>query len=114
MSRFRTLINQSFPDEVIPDDWMATFRGAEATRKTLVFKIQHDIVVAAETLGQTDAQADAKVDTLFSTFASEWSIYILTGATAIITAIQNDASIAWLDTDVAGTSIRQRLINRLS
>lgn len=86
----------------------------EARRKFTVFGIQQDLHAAAIALGQTEEQAETKIDLLFSTFAAEWSLYMLTGSPAIITSIQNDATIGWLDTDVAGVSIRQRLINRLS
>jgi hypothetical protein len=112
MARFKTLVDHSHP--AIPEDYIASFRGAEEQRRLTVYRLQKDLYDAALTLGQTPAQADDKIDTLFSTFASEWSIYILAGATAIVTAITDDITIPWLDTDVAGTTIRLRLTNRLS
>jgi len=96
------------------DDYIGELRVARREREELVMRTQHDLAAAARGLGQTGGQIRTKVDSLFSTFASEWSIYILVGSTAIIDAIQNDATLPWLDTDVSGTSIRQRLINRLS
>lgn len=109
--RYRDWTDSNFSFEA---DYLHTLYSAEMERRIVVWKVQHDLAEAAAGLGQTYAQIGDKMDTLFSTFASEWSIYILTGATAIVTAIQNDATIGWLDTDVSGTSIRQRLINRLS
>lgn len=87
---------------------------ADYTRRHLVLKTIKDLFDAAIQSGQTDVQAEAKIDELFTTYAAEWSIYILAGVPAIITSIQNDATMPWLDTDVAGVTIRQRLINRLS
>lgn len=79
-----------------------------------VQEVVRDLYSAARNIGQTDAQAKSKIQDLFNTFAAEWSVYALVGADGIVTGIQNDVTLPWLDTDVAGTSIRQRLINRLS
>ena len=87
---------------------------ARQEREAIVSELIRDLTVAAEGLGQTAAQVDAKLDALFLTFGNEWDTFERTGSTAIITTIQNDATLLWLDTDVAGTTIRQRLINRLS
>ena len=86
----------------------------EYSRRHLVLQTTKDLYDAAIALGQTDVQAEAKIDDLFATYAAEWSIYILVGNPTIITSIQNDATLPWLDTDVQGLTIRQRLINRLS
>jgi len=87
--------------------------GRSLRQKTVDY-VQIDLANYATSLGQTRTQIEDKLDTLFNTFASEWSIYLLVGATGIIDAIQNDVTIPWLDTDISGTTIRQRLINRLS
>lgn len=87
---------------------------ADYSRRHLVLKTVKDLFDLAISLGQTETQAEAKIDALFEAYAAEFSIYILVGSPAITTAIQNDATLPWLDTDVAGLSIRQRLINRLS
>jgi hypothetical protein len=100
--------------DITPGEWAADQEEAERARKAILWRVQRDLYNAAVTLGQTDAQATAKIDALFSTFAGEWSLYILTGSPAIITAIQNDATIPWLNTQVDGQTIRQRLIARLS
>jgi hypothetical protein len=97
-----------------PGEWEVDQEEYERQRKVVVWKVQRDLYILAINLGQTDAQALAKLDALFSTFAGEWSLYILVGSPAIITAIQNDATLAWLNTLVSGVSIRQRLINRIS
>lgn len=38
----------------------------------------------------------------------------LTGSRSIATAITNDATLPWLDTVVAGQTLRQRLVARLT
>jgi hypothetical protein len=87
---------------------------AHLYRLDVLQQLQVDLYAAATSLGQTDAQAKQKIDDLFSAYPGEWSIYALVGASAIVTAIQNDATLPWLDTLVGGLTIRQRLINRLS
>jgi hypothetical protein len=112
MSRFQKLLDATLQD--IEEDYLQSFLAAEVQRRLAVYRLQKDLHDAALTLGQTTVQADTKIDTLFSTFAAEWAIYVLTGSPSIITAITDDVTIPWLDTDVGGTTIRQRLINRLS
>lgn len=117
MSRFQTLIDNSFPDSAIPEDWLGSFARAEEERKALVRRTERDIVDAAAAFGQTPEEGDAKVDELFATFAAEWSIYILTGAPAIIDAIQNDTSLPWLNAEYppgSGVTVRERIVNRLT
>ena len=95
------------------EDYVNEFFARELERKRVVFKIQYNLYQLATSLGQTPAQARNKIDELFSTFAAEWSLYVITGSPAINTAVSNDATIAWLDVDVQGTSLRQRILNRL-
>lgn len=95
------------------DNYIADQYQYAVDRTFMVWTIQRDLYDAALSLGQTDAQARTKIDTLFTTFAAEWSIYVLTGSPSITTAILTDVTIPWLDTDVSGTSIRTRLANRL-
>jgi hypothetical protein len=98
-------------------DVVAWAEGSARGRKELVWLMQHDLFNVAIDLGQTDQQAIAKVDDLFSAFAAEWSIYALTGSEAIVAAIENDATLPWLDTEypsASGVTIRTRLINRLN
>jgi hypothetical protein len=111
MARFRTWIERSNPAN---EGFISEFSHREWQRKHDIWHIQRDLFDAAIGLGQTDAQATAKIDALFATFAADWSLYILTGNPAIVTAIQDDATLPWLDTDVSGQSIRARLINRLT
>lgn len=109
--RFLDWINQTF---ILDFDYLENLRERELSRRVIVWKIQNDLATLAVSLGQSNAQIENKVDALFSTFAAEWSIYIFTGASAIIDAIQNDATLPWLDTLASGLTIRQHLINRLS
>jgi hypothetical protein len=96
------------------DDALLTLYSNYQQRIELIWKIQNDLAKLAAGLGQDATQIETKVDLLFSAFAAEWAIYTLTGSPAIVTAITDDITIPWLDTDVSGTTIRQRLLNRLS
>ena len=108
---FRAFLDDTGP---LDGDALVWAKGREEARKEAVWIIQRDLFKLAKDLGQTNQQAITKVDQLFSTFAAEWAIFVLTGSDSINDAIQNDATIAWLDTDVSGQTIRQRLLNRLS
>lgn len=101
------------PDFSLDTAFLGDMFQQELNRKLTVWQVQKVLFDVATGLGQTAEQAHTKLDALFTTFAAEWAVYVLTGSSAIITAIQNDATIPWLDTDVGGTTIRQRLINRL-
>lgn len=110
------MANRPFRDDtgVLDQDAVTWAAGQEWDRKTIVWLLQRDLYKLVRQLGETDAEAEAKIDALFTTFASEWSIYVLTGSDAVVTAIEDDATLAWLDVSISGASIRQRLINRLS
>lgn len=104
------------PGTTRKQDGQSTMEHEFHDRQDRVWKVTYDMIDAADSLGQTTEQAENKVDQLFSTFAAEWSIYILAGATTIITALENDTTIPWLDTEYptgSGITIRTRLINRL-
>lgn len=88
-------------------------RVSQSDRNVVVRKLVNDLYSAGRTLGLTKAQALGYVNELFNAFPGEWAVYVIVGADGIITSIQNDATLPWLDTDVAGVTIRQRLINRL-
>lgn len=64
--------------------------------------------------GYTTNQINTALENLFETFATSWLLYVLIGSPKITDDIQNDATLGWLDTDVSGTTLRQRLINRLT
>jgi hypothetical protein len=109
---FDQTIGYSFADD--PTDYINTMRGETRNRQTLVFRLVKDLYDAALSLGQTPAQANAKINDLFNAYPGEWATYVIIGADGLISALQNDATLPWLDAVVAGVSIRQRLINRLS
>jgi hypothetical protein len=90
------------------------FKDARIRRFRTVDKIQADLATFAQGLGQTETQTAAKLETLFSTFPSQWTLYLLVGSTAINSAIANDVTIGWLDFDVNGTPLRERILNRLT
>lgn len=87
---------------------------AEAQRKELYFQVLEALWKLGKDLGLSDANIFGKLDDLYLAFASEWQLFLLTGSDAIATAIQNDVTLPWLDTDVSGTSIRDRLVAKLS
>ena len=101
------------PDN-IEEDYLTVLRAKEEDRKRIVYKIQHDLIGLARGLGQTQAQVRTKLEELFTTFSAEWALYILVGSDSLRTAIEADVTLSWLNVGVAGTSIRQRLVNRLS
>lgn len=87
------------------------FKQARRLRTRVVDRIQSDLAHFAADTGLTEAQTAAKFEELFSTFA--WDSFILVGAD-ITTAIANDVTLAWLDTDASGQTIRARILSRLS
>lgn len=103
-----------FQRDLVQDREVELLDLAEQVRRHRVLRIQQDLTNFGEALGQTDAQITTRLDELFLTFADEWWLFERTGSAAIITAISSDVTIGWLDTDVSGTTIRQRLINRLT
>ena len=101
----------------LQEDNILNFAFFEAIRKDIIWKIQSDLAEAGLDLGQTQNQVNNKIDQLFSTFGGDWAVYALTGATAIVDSIQNDTTIAWLDTVYppgSGVTFRDRIINRLT
>ena len=63
--------------------------------------------------GYTDTQIRAAVETVFSTFGIEFFLYLQIASGTLSAAIAADVTIPWLDTDVGGTPLRTRLIDRL-
>lgn len=87
----------------------------EGNPADLPVRIIRELEMAGQVLGLDDADIQAKLNQLFSAYPGEWAIYFVTGANlAIVPAITNDTTIPWLDTDVSGTTLRQRLVNRLN
>ena len=89
------------------------FRRFDA-RQEVLLQIQSDLIDFGLTEGFADAQVRTALETLFRTFAPEWSLYLLVGADDLATAITADTTIPWLDTLIGGVSLRQRLVNRLT
>ena len=96
------------------NDFLVDLSAREYERKRTVLFIQHDLVLFGKDQGYTQNQIRGAVEALFATFAAEWSLYILMGSSALVTAITADATLSWLDLDANGQTIRQRLVNRLS
>ena len=96
------------------EDFLADLSAREDERKRTVLLIQHDLIMFGKAQGYTQNQIRGAVEALFSTYAAEWSLYILMGSGILATAIQNDTSLTWLDLDANGQTIRTRLLNRIS
>jgi hypothetical protein len=102
-------------DNADPADPGASLAGGFLKeRLSTITTIQGDLIKFALGEGFTAAQVRGALEDLFRTFVADWTLYLLVGADDIATSIQNDATLGWLDIDVSGTPIRQRLINRLS
>jgi hypothetical protein len=99
------------------DDYLSQLIISEERRRRTVFKTQNDLASAGADVGLSETQIETQIDTLFNSFAGEWSLYILTGSSAIVSAISSDTTIGWLNQEYppdSGVTIRERLINRLS
>lgn len=104
-----------FDSETRPDEDFHTYLSSrEEERKNILRKVYTDLVILARSLGQTPAQARGVVESLFRTFTAEVFLYTFLGTDDLAVAITEDTTLAWLNFDVAGTPIRQRLVNRLS
>jgi hypothetical protein len=87
------------------------YLGDEATASRLTYVFE-TLMHLADDLGQTDAEIKAKLNVLFSAYPGEWSIYFLLSATAaILSALEADTTIPWLNATVRDISVRDRLIH---
>lgn len=100
--------------DVDPGNKARDIRNGAARREEAVYTAVVDIIEFGIGRGYTDAQVRGALNDLFNTYAAEWSVYVFIGADGIVTALQNDATIPWLNLDASGQTIRQRLINRLT
>jgi len=97
-------------------DYMSHLMDLETARRETVWMIQDYLVHAAIDNGATAIVAGERVDELFGTYGGSWSVYVLTGANQIVTDIDTDTGIGWLDTEYpagGGKTIRERVINQL-
>lgn len=104
-----------FSDPENPEvDFIELLRSQESARKEVVLAAQARLVSLLRRGGQSTAEAETSLQDFGSTFGAELVQFILFETTAAVAAIAADVTLAWLDTDVSGTTIRQRLINQLS
>ena len=87
--------------------------AGEGYRKEVFYKVIEDLWDAASDLGLDKPATKSRIEDLYLTFAAEWALYFLTSSPAIETAIQDDTTLGWLDFEVGGKTIRERLITRL-
>lgn len=113
MSRFTEWEEQSLGAEIHYVDQVS---AQASTRRQTVWLIQNYLVNAAIYNGATAIVAGQRVDELFGTYGGSWSVYVLTGANQIVTDIDTDTGIGWLDTEYpagGGKTVRERVINQL-
>ena len=79
-----------------------------------VLALQSDVVSFAKSQSYSNAQVRDALNGLFTSFSLAWFEYLIIGSDNITTAITNDVTLAWLDIDAGGQTIRTRLVNRLS
>lgn len=97
-------------------EYMSELSTQEQERRLTVWTIQDYLVHAAIDNGADAIVAGERVDELFGTYGGSWSIYVLTGANQIVTDIDTDTGIGWLDTEYpsgGGKTIRERVITQL-
>ena len=98
------------------DDYIGEIRAQETLRRETVWMIQDYLVHAAIDNGATAIVAGERVDELFGTYGGSWAIYVLTGANQIVTDIDTDTGIGWLDTEyppLGGKTVRERVISQI-
>jgi hypothetical protein len=112
MARFTNWIGSNFQQ----NDYVDILFVAERERRLTVWKIQDYLVHAAIDNGANAIVAGQRVDELFGTYGGSWSVYVLTGANQIVTDIDTDTGIGWLDTEYpagGGKTVRERVITQL-
>jgi len=113
MARFTPWEDGAFSTEA---DYLGNLEYQNRVRRETVWKIQDYLVHAAIDNGATAIVAGERVDELFGAYGGSWSVYVLTGANQIVTDIDTDTGIGWLDTEYpagGGKTIRERVINQL-
>jgi hypothetical protein len=96
------------------DDLVDRLYTGERRRTKNLYSVSVALTRAAVTAGQTNTQARDKVEQLYRLFATETFLYTLLGTSDLADAIQADVTLPWLDIDVSGKTIRQRLIEKLT
>jgi hypothetical protein len=100
----------------LTSEYVGDLRDREQERRLTVWTIQDYLVHAAIDNGATAIVAGERVDELFGAYGGSWTIYVLTGANQIVTDIDTDTGIGWLDTEYpsgGGKTIRERVITQL-
>lgn len=100
-------------EDVAESDLVGYLLRQVKRREKRVLQLQHDVYEFGIAQGYTDNQVRGAVNDLFNTFAAEWSVYVLAGSDAIVTAIENDATLPWLNTAVGQSTVRAKLVARL-
>lgn len=98
-------------------DALQHLQAQRGLREQTVWSIQNYLANAAIDNGAAAIVAGERVDELFGTYGGSWSIYVLTGANQIVTDIDTDTGIGWLDTEYpagGGKTVRERVITQLN
>lgn len=101
--------SESFEGDHLWDDFIE-----EEKRKDKIREGRSDLIDWALGEGYTDNQISTAIEDLFLVMAPALFLYVLVGHPQLITLIQDDVTLTWLDLDAGGITIRQRIINRLS
>lgn len=91
-----------------------TVEAAYRSRLHTILSAQADLAAFGLSNGYSQNQIRGALEELFTAFLSEWMLYLLTGSSALATAIEADATLSWLDLDANGQTIRARITTRLS
>jgi hypothetical protein len=104
-------ISENYQDDY---DVIGAFEASRQNRLRILDRVMTDMFSFGKQQGFSNGQIRGAIESLFRTFINEWSLWEYSGADDLVTAIQNDATLSWLDLDASGQTIRQRLVNRLS
>lgn len=104
----------SVESEVDDTTLRGIFRENFLNRVRVVDDIIVDLTRFGASQGYTANQLRNAIGNLFSLSLEQWCGYVLFAAQDIITTIENDATLPWLNIDASGQTVRQRLVNRLS
>ena len=89
-------------------------RGLINERLGVIARIQADLMEFGINQGYTLTQAKSAIENLFRTFSSSWFNYVVAGVDDITTDINDDVTLTWLNIAVGHTTVREKLISRLS
>ena len=97
-----------------PDDQDVVGALPSDRRTAIIEDIYTDLLAFGEAQGYNASTLTGAIENLFRTFATEFYTYTLIGSRDLAAAIDNNVTLAWLNTDAGGKTIRERIVSRLS